>query len=619
MASLRIYLCILFAALGLISSCMPPQTKPKQLDCPEPQQNCRPGKWAGIPMDTSIAAASLTGFFYRIEPVQQINTPADEWQLSFYEPRRAAITYTDGEVHHMMIARIIRPELFTIESGMYIPMAGHVGAISFAGEHAAFASVPQPPQKDLDDDNYEIIADSVLIKMPEENIMGNSNIYIAQFSEKRLQNVENAGNKVHRSVMTWESQPAISPDGNSIIFASDREGGIGGIDLWITRRNAEGKWSAPVNLGESVNSRCDEITPFITSDGRRLYFSSNGRETVGGFDMFRIEIDPALWDGIPTDAGDASKYFADMRNLRAPLNTQFDELFPTSPGDPDSLLYYSSNQLDAESLAALSGGFDIFVRQKIYIKEFERDDPVRRDTDIAIDTEPEFDESIPEPIISPTFSLEGRVFDESERQPIGDAEIIVREMPLAIPVDSTRSDISGRYRIGLDKDREYEVTAQTKNLFFDSYNIRIDRDDTVETVSHDFYIPETLTLRINFPTDEFRNPYRFTLDSNGVATGRTWQKELDVLASNILKSKENVEKIVLKGHTDDVASVEYNQALGRRRVEFIIDQLAARAVPRELLEGRSAGELEPLDRRPDENLSMYRKRLRRVTLEKIIK
>jgi OOP family OmpA-OmpF porin len=89
------------------------------------------------------------------------------------------------------------------------------------------------------------------------------------------------------------------------------------------------------------------------------------------------------------------------------------------------------------------------------------------------------------------------------------------------------------------------------------------------------------------------------------------------LAENIRLDIQNLQKIILVGHTDDVGTNEYNIGLGSRRVNFVKSELIKRGVPGEIIETRTAGEGEPLGRRPGEELDMFRKRLRRVTVEKI--
>jgi Tol biopolymer transport system component len=81
----------------------------------------------------------------------------------------------------------------------------------------------------------------------------------------------------------WDSQPTISADGITLFFASDRPGGYGGIDLYVTVKNLQtGEWSTPQNLGPNINTKWDEKTPFIHSDSETLYFSSNGHRRVDG-------------------------------------------------------------------------------------------------------------------------------------------------------------------------------------------------------------------------------------------------------------------------------------------------------------------------------------------------
>jgi len=145
---------------------------------------------------------------------------------------------------------------------------------------------------------------------------------------------------------------------------------VRGVDIWFVIKLDDGSWSEPINCGDSINSGCDEITPFLTQDGKTLLFSSCGHETVGGYDIFSSKIAPEFWDLVKSKdlskLNDAGKYFSKAKNLRPPLNTPGDEIFPTSPGDPDELLYYASNQsAEVNSIVLLRGGFDIFVRKRI--------------------------------------------------------------------------------------------------------------------------------------------------------------------------------------------------------------------------------------------------------------
>lgn len=89
----------------------------------------------------------------------------------------------------------------------------------------------------------------------------------------------------------WDSQPALAPDGTWLLFASDRPGGQGGRDLWIARRQADGGYGDPLNAGGVLNTAGHEAGPFLHADGHSLYFSSDGRVGFGGLDLFHSRLD----------------------------------------------------------------------------------------------------------------------------------------------------------------------------------------------------------------------------------------------------------------------------------------------------------------------------------------
>jgi hypothetical protein len=106
----------------------------------------------------------------------------------------------------------------------------------------------------------------------------------------------NLGPTVNGVNNTWENYcPNISADGLSLFFASNREGGSGGMDLWMTRRSTiDGPWSEPVNLGPTINSSRGEHSPEISPDGRSLLFSSNRDGGYGDLDIWQASIDPVV-------------------------------------------------------------------------------------------------------------------------------------------------------------------------------------------------------------------------------------------------------------------------------------------------------------------------------------
>lgn len=641
----RFFLLLLAIAIGTSTGCRVYRTNPKPVECPPPEQNCFPGDWSGIGQDTSVETSKLLGFYYAIDRVKQINSPDNEWCLSFLDGKHAAITFSDLGMQRMMIVRKVRPDRFSLESGIYIPKDNHVGALSVSGNKAVFASIPSEEiveaesdlEKEIDEDSEgpravlpeeeEEYEGLILYELPYYEIMGNADLYAADYNNFQLRNVEWLGEVVNFDQYTWESHPSLSPDGNVLFFSSDRPGGYGGTDIWYCIKLSDGSWSSPMNPGDKINTRCDEITPFVSTDGNTLLFSSAGHKTVGGYDIFESEIKDFFWKDAKSRNSNALKsrrdYFINVKNMRPPVNTESDEIFPSSPTNPDSLLYYSSNQSPGrQSIVLRRGGFDIYVRYRkpspYEIADYKR---TEKDVEIAFGEDPELEKKLDEPDydIVPFYTVYGTVYNAETLEPVPNAEITIRELPGTETSKETTTDAAGEYQVDLDKDKEFEVTAQAKDLFFDSFKMRVEKEDTITRIKKDIFLPLKMELRINFPLDVYSNPYKYVLDSNGVESNKTWQQEINKLADNIKTSGDKLKKVILVGHTDYLGSKSYNKRLGMRRVNFIIKELIKRGVPETMLEGRSAGEEEPLLKRKGEDKKMYRKRLRRVTLEKVLK
>jgi len=150
------------------------------------------------------------------------------------------------------------------------------------------------------------------------------NLYTSRFNDGIWGPVEKLGGNINTSAS--ENHACVSDDGRILYFTSDRDGGFGGFDIYKSIIDINGNWGTPINLGSSVNSIFDEATPFITEDGKTLYFSSKGHFNIGGFDIFKSTSINDSW-GKP-------------ENLGFPFNTTDDDIFffPLKNGE---IAYYS--------------------------------------------------------------------------------------------------------------------------------------------------------------------------------------------------------------------------------------------------------------------------------------
>jgi len=115
---------------------------------------------------------------------------------------------------------------------------------------------------------------------------------------------------------SWESSATVSENESILVISSDRQGGYGGTDLYISRKDQSGDWSIPENLGPYINTKYDEDGPFLHPDGNKLYFSSKGHSSMGGYDIFYTEYqeDRKQWTrpvnmGFPINSADDDVYF----------------------------------------------------------------------------------------------------------------------------------------------------------------------------------------------------------------------------------------------------------------------------------------------------------------------
>ncbi|RMF35489.1 MAG: hypothetical protein D6747_02430 [Chlorobiota bacterium] len=520
---------------------------------PPPAPECHPRSWHGEPLDTTIVPPhSDERFFWRVRSVGGANTDAEEYAVWFDDSRSVLITRGSRSAQSLHWARRIATD--SLECSVEALPLGHyrsLGSITRAGG-LALASALDTNRR------AEIV-----------RISGNL--------------AEQARIQLHPLLLdehSWTSQPTLSTDGLLLIVASDRPGGYGGLDLWYSVLRSNGQWDTLRNLGPAVNTPCDELSPFLTRDGT-LLFSSSGHETLGGYDLFAARL-VRRGESVTADT---------LEHLHPPINTAADEIFPSTPGDWKSLLYWSSNRREQN--------FDLYVAEKL-----ERP---KAPPPAITEVEPQM----------PTARLRGRV-RTADRLPAIGADVSVRDLERRRTVAQTQSDSSGAFELTVPTERELELVAESGSGFYDARRIRLRRSDTLVTLPDELTIPLVLTLRINFPHDQARVPYDFVLDSNGMQTTRRWTEELDRLAANILRYRDRLQRIVLVGHTDPNGSDHYNLQLGQRRVEFVIEELTKRGVPRELLEGISAGERQLLPRRPGEPTDQYYRRNRRVELSKVL-
>ncbi len=147
-----------------------------------------------------------------------------------------------------------------------------------------------------------------------------------------------------------ENHGTITSDGKTLYFSSDRYGSYGQKDIWMSHLLPNGSWSKPINLGPNINTGADEDAPYITPDGKYLYFSSTGHNSMGGYDIFVSQKDEfGAW--------------GPAKNLGYPINSVYDDIF-FFPVD-SATAYFASNRPGG------LGHTDIYVVKFLPTKKYQ--------------------------------------------------------------------------------------------------------------------------------------------------------------------------------------------------------------------------------------------------------
>lgn len=217
---------------------------------------------------------------------------------------------------------------------------------------------------------------------------------------------------------------SISSDGKKLYLASDRPGGFGGLDIYVSNLDEEGNWGLPSNLGESVNSEYDEDSPFIHNSGEVLFFSSKGHLGMGGYDVFfsRLQEDSTWGSAV---------------NFGAPVNSTNDDVYFNWTAD-ESKGYYSTQRTDGY------GEKDIYVIRRPF------DDP-----NITV--------------------LKGYVEDVISGKPVK-AMVIVMDAETKEVIEQTETDPEGHYMLHVHEEQKYAVKVEAEGYVLDEKEIYVPKE-----------------------------------------------------------------------------------------------------------------------------------------------
>lgn len=327
--------------------------------------------------------------------------------------------------------------------------------------------------------------------------------------------------------------PFVSLDGRKLYFSSDRPGGEGGLDLWFIELDEAG---LPVgeakNVGRPVNSELDEQSPFFHEASSTLFFSSNGHNSIGGLDLFKASFSKE------------NKAFNAPENLGLPINSSMDDSYLIW----DTFLnkgYFASDRAKCEN----GHCFDIYEITN---------EPIR-------------------------IALEGYVYDIKTEEILANANLKFKDIDFKFEDFTIQTDENGYYYRELDQNQEIFIKASMSGYFADANSVSTKPITTTTTLIQDFYLRP-------IPSEEIEiEGIEYDFDK---ATLRPESKEILDKLYEFLNINSNL-IVEINSHTDNRGSDSYNMNLSKRRAQSCVDYLISKGIPKERLTAKGYGESQP--------------------------
>ena len=363
-----------------------------------------------------------------------------------------------------------------------------------------------------------------------------------------------------------ETSATYSYDGKTIYFCSDREGGYGEHDIYMSVMDAKGHWSKPENLGPIVNTKYDEKSVFAHPDGKTLYFCSDGHPGFGGYDIFMTTFENGAW--------------TEPVNLGYPVNTAGSDAYFVITADKRTG-YYSSKQEGGK------GGYDIY---KIQFLGPEKEFAYRSENDLIEGVESYVDidirsEEVPLEEARLTL-LRGIVIDADTKQPIVGANIDLYDIVANVQLLSFESDEEGRFLLSLPSGKNYGENVNAPGYLFHSENFNIPDTATYQIIEQVIELDKIAVGKSIVLNNIFFDFDKATLKPESIT-------ELEKVYELMMANPEM--RVELSGHTDNVGSAGYNKTLSMKRAQVVVDYLVNKGIKKSRMKAVGYGFDKPID------------------------
>ena len=360
-----------------------------------------------------------------------------------------------------------------------------------------------------------------------------------------------------------ESSAAYSPDGRYLYFVSDKpEGGRGGRDIYKIDLAGQGQ---PENLGPAINTPYGEEAVFLMPDGKTLYFSSEGHNSMGGYDIFKSTLRNGQW--------------SEPENLGWPINTPDDDVFfVTSASGRHG--YYSSDRPGG------LGGKDIY---QITFLGPEKPPVLSEESPLlASRLAPLAQPPLAPPVAVATAQvtiLKGTVTDAATRQPLEATIELVDNASSQVIASFHSNATSGKYLVSLPSGTNYGIVVRQEGYLFHSENFDLPTGAAYAEVVKDIPLKKLEVGVVIVLNNIFFDTGKATLRPESTA---------ELARLQTLLSEQPAIRLEMAGHTDNVGKPAANQDLSQRRAQAVVSYLTTHGIAADRLTAAGYGDTRPV-------------------------
>lgn len=402
--------------------------------------------------------------------------------------------------------------------------------------------------------------------------LGSGDIYTSSFDGNDWSEPKPLNKNINTSQF-WETCASVSSDGKKLYFASNRDGGFGELDIYVSELDGNGQWGKAINLGSTINTAGNEDSPFIHYDGVTLYFSSDGHPGLGNNDIFFSELRNGKW--------------TKPENIGYPINLwEYDGFFTIS--HDKKVGYYSTVKEGG------LGGIDIYSIKFLEPKYKPKPPPPV----VVIEKKKVENQNYVDPAMQKLRDqkvvtvLRGKVIDETSATPLN-ATVTLVDNETGKVLSKIYSDPStGDFELTIPHGGNYGVTTESHGYLFNSINFSLPKFAEYQEIDTHIIMVRTAIGSKVVLRNIFFDVGKYNLKDQSVS-------EIQKVQELLIKNPQL--KVQINGHTDNTGDAPANKSLSLKRANAVVDFLISKGVDQSRVSAKGYGSERPIVSNDDES------------------